>query len=88
MPVRNAAAKGEQGAVAIMVAITSVALIGLAAMVVDLGNAFVQRRDIQAQADFSRSLVAPSLPGSKTGTDPSVVTPPSTSTRTPGGTAR
>ena len=55
-----------------MVAITSVALIGLAALVVDLGNAFVQRRDIQAQADFSALAGGSALPGSKVETDLSV----------------
>jgi hypothetical protein len=45
--------KNESGAVAIIAAVSSLAIFGIAAMAVDLGNAFARARDVQAQADFA-----------------------------------
>jgi Flp pilus assembly protein TadG len=45
--------RGERGAVAILVAVMSVALFGIAALVVDLGQARVVRREAQAASDSS-----------------------------------
>ena len=43
----------EGGAVAIMVAIVALVLLSVAAMTVDLGQAYVKKRDIQKQTDFA-----------------------------------
>lgn len=57
---------GDEGALAVMVAILAVVLFGLAALAMDLGNAFSRNRDVQFQADFAAlaggsELPAPSL---------------------------
>ena len=58
--------QSERGAVAIVTGVTIVALLGMGALVVDLGNAFVERRDRQYQADFSALAGGALLPGRKT----------------------
>lgn len=65
-------ARDESGAVAIMVAVLSLALFGFAALAVDLGNAFVRSRDVQSQADFAALASGPHLPATKSSTDPGV----------------
>jgi hypothetical protein len=45
--------RDEAGVVAIMVALLAVVLLGVSALTVDLGQAFVKKRDIQKQTDFA-----------------------------------
>ena len=45
--------RDERGAVALMVGLLSLVLVGVCAIVVDLSNAFVEKREIQARADFA-----------------------------------
>lgn len=52
----------DEGAVAIMVAVLAVALIGIAALGVDLGNAMNRKQLTQNAADFSSLAGAESLP--------------------------
>lgn len=61
----------EQGAVAVLVALLSIVLFAVAALAVDLSNAFVRKRDAQAQADFA-ALAA----GQELGSETSGAVPP------------
>jgi hypothetical protein len=54
--------RDERGAVAIVAALASFALFGVAALAVDLGNAFARARDVQAQADFAAIAAGRVLP--------------------------
>ncbi len=45
--------RDDSGTVAVVVALASVMLFGIAALVVDLGNGFVRQQDVQRQADFA-----------------------------------
>lgn len=51
--MRSTQQRTEHGVVAIMVAIAALLILGVAALTVDLGQAFVQKRDIQKQTDFA-----------------------------------
>ncbi|QIK66081.1 hypothetical protein G7072_06755 [Nocardioides sp. HDW12B] len=53
---------GENGAVAIVVALSATMLFAIAAIAVDLGNAFAARRDLQTQADLAATSAAGLLP--------------------------
>ena len=69
--------RDERGAVAIIAAISALTLFGIAAMAVDLGNAFARERNVQASADFAALAGGRNLPGPATNTsanasDPSV----------------
>ena len=50
---RGRSPRDERGAVALMVGLLSLVLVGVCAIVVDLSNAFVEKREIQARADFA-----------------------------------
>lgn len=63
----------ESGAVAVLVAILSIVLFGVAALAVDLSNAFVRKRDVQRQADFGALSGGAELGAEKSGTVPSAV---------------
>lgn len=63
----------EQGAVAVLVALLSIVLFAVAALAVDLSNAFVRKRDVQGQADFAALAGAAELGGQQSGTVPSPV---------------
>lgn len=52
----------ERGATAIMVALLAVVLFGMAAITVDLGNAWARKRDVQTQVDLAALAGASSLP--------------------------
>ncbi len=52
----------ESGAVAIVVALSATMLFAIAAIAVDLGNAFAARRDLQTQADLAATSAAGLLP--------------------------
>ncbi len=65
--------RDEQGAVAVIVALCSLVMFGLAAITVDLGSAFVRERDVQNQADFAALAAGPNLPATKAAADPAVV---------------
>lgn len=67
---RRPSAPGEHGAVAVTAAVLAVVLIGMAALVVDLGQAFVERRDLQAHADFAALAAGADLPGIAGSKDP------------------
>jgi hypothetical protein len=54
--------RDERGTVAILSAVSSVVIFGVAAMAVDLGNAFARARDVQAQADFAAIAAGRVLP--------------------------
>ena len=45
--------RDERGAVAVMVGLLSVVLLSMAAMGVDLGNAWAQKRQVQAGSDLA-----------------------------------
>lgn len=63
----------ERGAIAVVFAICAALLFSVAALGVDLGNAFVRRRDAQSQADLAALAGGAALPGSKSATDPAVL---------------
>src|SRR5688500_1112073 len=65
----------ESGAVAIVVAICALMLFAVAAIVVDLGNGFVRKRDVQSQADFAALAGGVELPAgaSPSASDPEVL---------------
>jgi hypothetical protein len=63
----------EQGAVAVLVALLSIVLFSTAALVVDLSNAFVRKRDVQRQADFAALAGGAELGNQTSGTVPPVV---------------
>ena len=71
--MRRRTATKERGAVAVVVALCSVLILSLAALSVDLGNAFVRKRDLQSQADFSSLAGGANLPGTKSSSDPVVL---------------
>lgn len=48
----------EDGAVAVIVALTIVVLVGMAAMVIDVGQLYQERRELQNGADFAALVVA------------------------------
>lgn len=60
------AVRDERGAVAVMVSVTVVVLFGVAALSVDLGNAWARKRAIQKQADLSVLSAAHLLPTTDT----------------------
>lgn len=47
------AKRDERGAVALMVAVLALVLVGISALAVDLSNAFVEKRAIQSKADYA-----------------------------------
>lgn len=65
--------RSDRGATAVLVGLLSVVLMGFAALGVDLGHAFVKKRDTQNQADFSALAGAAQLPGSKSASHPAVL---------------
>ncbi len=60
----------EDGVTAVLVAILAVLMFSLAALAVDLSNAFSRKRDVQSQADFAALAGGSELPNS--GLTPSV----------------
>ena len=56
----------ENGAVAVLVALSSVVIFGLAAMAVDLGNAYSRDRQVQTQADIMALAAGVNLPDNVT----------------------
>ncbi|MPZ95812.1 MAG: hypothetical protein GEU96_13110 [Propionibacteriales bacterium] len=52
----------ERGAVAVIVAISSTMIFGLAAIAVDLGNAHARKSDVQTQVDLAALAAAAKLP--------------------------
>ena len=76
LPYRSSGVKNERGAVAVLVGILSIVLFAVAALAVDLSNAFVRKRDTQAQADFAALAAGAALPATAStpsSTDPAVV---------------
>jgi hypothetical protein len=69
--------RDDQGVVAIMVALLAVVLLSVAALTVDIGQALVQKRDIQKQTDFAALAGAEGddLPMTAAGIDCSITTP-------------
>lgn len=63
----------EDGAVAVLVALLALVLFGVAALAVDLSNAFVRKRDVQRQADFGALAGGAELGTEKSGTVPTAV---------------
>ena len=55
---------GDDGAVAVIVAITALLLFGIGALAVDLGNAYSRRREAQTTADLAALAGGQSLPDS------------------------
>lgn len=53
LQARRRAASDQSGAVAVMVALLAVLLLSMGALTVDVGNAYVHKRDMQKRADFS-----------------------------------
>lgn len=62
MGARAARTKSERGAVAIVVGLLASVLFGVAAMAVDLGNAWARKREVQKQVDVSALSVGWLLP--------------------------
>lgn len=58
--------RDERGAVAMVVAIASLLILSLAALGVDLGNAYARDRDIQTQADLAALAASIELPRTST----------------------
>lgn len=54
--------RSEGGATAVLVAILSVVLFGMAAFAVDLGNAWARKRDLQTSVDLAALAAAAELP--------------------------
>jgi Flp pilus assembly protein TadG len=69
MPSFRTRGTDNSGAVAVIVAISCVMLFSMGALVVDLGNTFTTRRDLQAQADFAALAAGDFLPGTKSAGD-------------------
>ena len=67
--------RDERGAVAIIAAISALTLFGIAAMAVDLGNAFARERNVQASADFAALAGGRDLPGPATNTSANASAP-------------
>ena len=63
---RGDTARGDRGAVAVMVGVMASALIIVAALSVDLGNAWARARSVQKQADVSALAAGSLLPMSST----------------------
>jgi hypothetical protein len=63
---RMAVQDRESGAVAIVVALSSVVLFGVSALVIDIGQAYAQRRASQEQADLAALAGATALPDTAT----------------------
>jgi hypothetical protein len=63
----------ERGAVAILVTLLAVILVGIAAFAVDLSNAFVRTRDVQRQADFAALAGGAELGNQTSGAVPAAV---------------
>lgn len=63
-------ARNEEGAVAVIVAVMAVLLLSMAALGVDLGNAYVQKHDVQKLTDFAALAGGNgnNLPGTTSGT--------------------
>lgn len=59
---RQAVADRDAGAVAVVVAISSVLLFGVAALVIDIGQAYAKRRAAQTDADLAALAGAAALP--------------------------
>ena len=59
---RHPAQRGEHGAVAVFVAILATLLMAMAALSVDLGNAWARKRAVQTQVDVSALSVGHLLP--------------------------
>lgn len=59
---RAAIARGEAGAVAVMVALATLVLFGCGALVVDLGEMYARRRASQTDADFAALAAVAALP--------------------------
>ncbi len=64
--------RDERGATAIIAAISALTLFAIAAMAVDLGNAFARQRSVQASADFAALSGGQFLPGAASSSDPAV----------------
>ncbi len=65
----------ENGAVVVVVALMVVVIFAIAALAVDLGNAFTRLRDVQSQADFSAlagGADLPALGASPIASDPAI----------------
>lgn len=62
----------QRGAVAIMVAIAMIALIGLLGIVIDLGNLFIRKTELQNAADAAALAGAKRLNGTTTGVNNAV----------------
>jgi hypothetical protein len=71
--------RDESGAVAIIVALLAVVLLGVSALTVDLGQGFVKKRDIQKQTDFA------ALAGAAGDNLPKTTTGPACNIASPGG---
>lgn len=73
--MRQRRSRREDGAVAVIVGITVVMLFSMAALAVDLGNAFARKADVQAQADFAALAGAARLSSAsaKEAVDPAVI---------------
>ncbi len=54
--------QSEHGVIAVIVAISAVLLLSIAALAVDLGNAYSRKRDVQSQADFAALAGGAKLP--------------------------
>lgn len=52
----------EDGVIAVVVAVCAVVLLGMAALAVDLGNVWSQRREVQVQADLAVLAAGSALP--------------------------
>ena len=65
--------RNQRGAVALIVAMSSLLIFGIAALAVDLGNTMARKRDLRAQADFAALAAANVLGGSKVASDPAVI---------------
>lgn len=66
--------RDERGAVAVLVAICSLLLISVAALAVDLGNAWTQRREVQTEADLAALAGGALLPAADQATKTAVAT--------------
>lgn len=65
--------RNEAGAVAVIFALLAVVLFIISALVIDLGNAFTRKRDVQYQADFAALAGGSELKTEKSGIPPSAV---------------
>lgn len=67
--MRRRRSRGEDGQVAVLVGLLSVVLMGAASMAVDLGQAFVQRQDVQEDTDLAAlaGVAGSNLPGTTAG---------------------